>query len=278
MGGKPAQAGMKVLRIQRENATFQILKSLKTNRRKRMKRKEIFVESVSAINAAAARHMRARWIACAETRRLSDWARHTMDVLGPELLLKLSDRLMADVSDREETSELIAVFERPSVTLDNLDCGESPYVVVLDRPASPGNLGSVLRSCDAFDVTAVVTTGHGVDPYDPQAIRASLGAVFSLEVVHEPSSKALTAWIDSLRTMHERIEVVGTDSAGECSLRETKIVRPVVVLFGNEAAGLSVALKNCADRIVAIPIGGTVDSLNLACAASIILYSVGRDE
>ncbi len=265
---------MKTLRIQKENATFQVMKALKTNRHKRAKRGAIFVEGVAGINAAAAAGIHSISVAHSEDRRLSDWAHDMIKRMNPDSLLILSDRLMTEISDRTDPSELIAVFERPKPTLEDIKLGPTPFIVVLDRPSNTGNLGSLVRSCDAFGVDAVITTGHGVDIYDPQVIRASLGGIFHLQLIHEPSSAEITRWLDQLREGVQDFEVVGTDSDGADSLRDRNLRKPIAVLFGNEATGLSVALREYVDRIVSIPIEGAVNSLNLACAASIILYSV----
>jgi TrmH family RNA methyltransferase len=265
---------MRRLRIQRENATYQLLNAIKTNRQKRAKRGEIFVEGVAPINAAADAGLSALQVVHAETTRLSGWAHETIERLQPETLITLSQDLMARVSDRTDPSELVVVFERPKPDLAHIEANPSSCIAIFDRPSNTGNLGSAVRSCNAFGIAGVVTTGHGVDIYDPQLIRASLGAVFSTTVVHEPSTRELIQWLEHLRARLDGMEVIGTDSEGEASLREAELNRPVVLIFGNEATGLSVALRSAVDRVLAIPIEGTVNSLNLACAASVFLYSV----
>ena len=265
---------MKRLTIEKENATYQLLQALKTNRQKRTKRGEIFVESVAAINAAVQKNLAAVWIAYSGEKKLSFWAQDTIDALKPDALLRLSSPLMNGLSERTDASELIVVFSRPDLSLNSYRPGAPPFIVVLDRPSNAGNLGSILRSCDAFGVDAVITTGHGVDPFDPQVIRASLGAVFHQNLYYEESSTALMRWIDTIRNRYQDVEVIGTDSDGSISLQSKTLRKPVVIIFGNEAKGLSVALKQYVDEIVAIPIQGSVNSLNLASAASIFLYSV----
>jgi 23S rRNA (uridine2479-2'-O)-methyltransferase len=265
---------VKTLTIQKENATYQILTALKTNRQKRSKRGEIFVEGVAAINAAAENGVPAVWIAHSEERQLSGWAKDTIACLDPEAVLVLSNELITELSDRADPSELIVIFKRPVQSLEKLNLSTAPLIAVIDRPSNTGNLGSILRSCDAFGADAVITTGHGVDLYDSQVIRASLGAVFSPRLCHEPSAGTLMTWIDSLKASTDPLQVIGTDSNGEYSLRDVKIRRPAVIIFGNEATGISVALRSYVDQVVAIPIGGSVNSLNLASAASIFLYSV----
>ena len=185
---------------------------------------------------------------------------------------------MSDISDRSEPSELVVVLKRPENTLDGFVHDEKPLIAILDRPSNPGNLGSVMRSCDAFGVDAFITIGHGVDIYDPQVIRASLGAVFYRAVIHEPSTTRLIAWLDSLKERLPDLTVAGTDSNGELPIGESRLARPLALVFGNEATGISIAMRNYVDHIVSIPLKGRVNSLNLASAASIVLFSVDNDD
>jgi TrmH family RNA methyltransferase len=264
---------MRVASIQSVNDSFQILCALRDNRRKRAKRGEIFVEGVAAINALAATGRSAVSVAYADGRRLSGWARETIERLQPHVAYELSADLMESLSARTDPSELVVVAERPGSGLSDLPApaADSVYVVV-DRPSNHGNLGSLLRSAEAFGVSGVVTTGHGVDPFDPQVIRASLGACFYQTVVHEESSGRLLGWIEGLRRRETGLRVYGTDSKGSVPLAECTLRRPTVVVFGNEATGMSASLFEMVDETVSIEIGGRVNSLNLACAASIVLY------
>lgn len=266
-------ASMRVASIQSANDSFQILCALRDNRRKRAKRGEIFVEGVAPINALVATGRSALSVAYAHGRRLSGWARETIEKLQPHIAYELSADLMGSLSARTDPSELVVVAERPGDGLSDLPAADADSVyVVVDRPSNHGNLGSLLRSAEAFGVDGVVTTGHGVDPFDPQVIRASLGACFYQTVVHEESSGRLVRWVDELRQRETGLRVYGTDSNGTVPLAGSKLERPAVVVFGNEATGMSASLSEMVDETVSVEIGGRVNSLNLACAASIVLY------
>ena len=256
------------------NDTYQVLESLKTNRRARSKRNLIFVEGVAPINAAVASGVAAEIVVVPAARRLSGWANDTITRLRAKRLIEVDEPLFAELSDRGTPSELLAILDRPDVRLEEITVDAGSVVVILDRPSNHGNLGSIVRTSDAFGVRAVITTGHCVDHFDPAVIRASLGAVFTTPVVHEPSTVALQEWIAARKRARPGVAVIGTDSKGPVSLAGAQITRPTVVMFGNEATGLSPALREIASAIVSIPIPGHVDSLNLACAAGIVLYSL----
>lgn len=264
---------MKPLQISKENATFQVLLALKTNRRKRNELGEIFVEGVSAINHAVGAGLAVRRIIRSAGTRLSDWAagliaghRHAQEI-------ELSEELYSALSDRDEPSEILATFERP-VHVDEAG-DEMPLVVIVDRPSNHGNLGAIVRSANAFGVTEVIIVGHGVDEYDPAVIRASTGAVFRTPIRHLESLRELRELTESLRARYPGLRIVGTDSEGDTELSDaTASVGAAIILIGNEAKGLSVQLKELADVIVRIPMRGAVDSLNVACAASIVMFAL----
>jgi TrmH family RNA methyltransferase len=157
---------------------------------------------------------------------------------------------------------------------------------VFDRPGSPGNLGTLIRSCDALGADGLIVTGHACDLYDPETIRASTGSLFALPSVRLPSQAELLPWLGSLRAAHPSLQVVGTDEDGERAIAAHDFTRPTVLLLGNETWGLSQGYRQLADALVRIPmaqradasgvIGGAASSLNVAVAGSIILYEVQR--
>ena len=84
-------------------------------------------------------------------------------------------------------------------------------VVVFDRPSSPGNIGTLVRSADAFGATGVIVTGHAADIYDPKAVRASTGSIFAVPVVRVPSHRSVLSWIGSIRDSGIEVRVAGAD-------------------------------------------------------------------
>ena len=98
---------------------------------------------------------------------------------------------------REGAPELVAVVEMPDDDLDRITAGPRFLGVVLDRPASPGNVGSIIRSADAFGADGVIVTGHAADVYDPRAVRASTGSLFARPVVRCPSHREVIAWVEA---------------------------------------------------------------------------------
>lgn len=255
------------------NAAWQQWETLLRNRRKRTRAGLFLVQGVRPINLALEHGWAFDAILVDIDRDLSSWARDTIDAAGCDTYLLTPD-LMADLGEKDDgPPELIAVVSQRRPGLDSLSTHEDFLGVVFDRPSSPGNLGSVVRSADAFGADAVMVTGHAADPYDPQAVRASTGSLFSLPVLADLSTAEILAWAADSPV---RPTVIGTDEHGEVELSHQDLTGPVLLVVGNEAAGMSQAWREGADRLASIPIGGSASSLNAASAASVCLYEAVR--
>jgi 23S rRNA (uridine2479-2'-O)-methyltransferase len=265
------------LAVTAENQWFQLVQALKTSRQKRHRKGLFFVEGVRAINQLRARR---QWeveaLLYAAGRRLSGWARDILAEVQAAVHLELSPRLMDAVSDREEGSEIIAIVKMRRMTPADIPLASDACIVLLDRPGNPGNLGSIIRSCDAFGVTGIVVTGHSVDPFDPQVIRASAGAFFSQTLVRIDEQAALDEWLRALEASLPGLRVVGTSAKAVESVSACMLTGPVVLCFGNETLGLSLWLKARCTVLAGMPMQGVASSLNLACAVTAVLYEMSR--
>jgi 23S rRNA (uridine2479-2'-O)-methyltransferase len=250
------------------SAEFQLLRSLKDNRRQRAQQRRFLVEGVRPIDAALEHGWAVEALLHPDGRRLSPWARGLLETGVAGEHVAVAPELWRELSDRDEPSELLAVLELPPDDLSRIRPG---LVVVFDRPSSPGNLGSVIRSADAFGAVGVVVTGHAADPYDPVAVRASQGALFAVPVVRAGGGADVAAWLDGTRA-----RVVGSSAHGAVPLADADLRGDVVLVLGNETRGMSVAWRDRCGEVVAIPAGGVAGSLNVAAAAAILLYEARR--
>jgi TrmH family RNA methyltransferase len=135
----------------------------------------------------------------------------------------------------------------------------------------PGNAGSIIRAADAAGADAVIFAGDGVDPLNPKSVRATVGSLFHLPVVVE---RDLTVAIDAMR--QRQLRVLAADGEAPASLFDLDLTGPTAWLFGNEAHGLATTAAALADEVVSIPIYGRAESLNLATAAAVCLYTTAR--
>ncbi len=259
-----------------ENNLFQYVDTLRRKREKRQREGLFFLEGVRPINQALAHGWRISTFVYAPERGLSDWARNILAQSQAETHIETPAALLAKLSNKSEPSELLALVAMPADDLDRIPLTPDLLVVVCDRPANPGNLGSIIRSCDALGAHGLIITGHSVDLYDPETISASVGSIFSLPVVRLPSPKSLEPWIETTTGRLGPLQVVGADEAGETLLAEHDFRHPTLLVVGNEKWGMSAAYRERCDTIVRIPMAGSASSLNVASAASIFLYEIAR--
>ncbi|HET7768356.1 MAG TPA: TrmH family RNA methyltransferase, partial [Chloroflexota bacterium] len=162
---------------------------LKRNRTKRHRFGEALVEGVRPITRAIEHGWEAISFAYDAERPLSGWALQILHATPHAERIELAPALMARLSEKEDPSELLLVVRQAPDDLARIRLGRTggaPLVCIFDRPVSPGNLGTVIRTCDALGADGLIVTGHGCDVYDPQTIRASQGSLFALPVVHAP--------------------------------------------------------------------------------------------
>ena len=266
----------KVIRIRSRDANFQHIEVLLRNREKRSRHKEFVVEGVRTINAVIEFKWRIKSFLYAAGRDLSDWATEILRKSKADSHIELQPELMAAVSSKEETSELIAIVAQRDDKLEAIQPSQEMFVVVFDRPGSPGNLGSSIRSCDAFSAAGIIVTGHCIDIYDPAVVRAATGSFFAVPVIRVPSAKDVFAWKNRLNDSGISLQVIATDEKGEETPTGVDLTRPTILLMGNETAGLCKAYRDSADYTVSIPMAGSASSLNVSCATSIFLYECAR--
>jgi TrmH family RNA methyltransferase len=255
-------------RIDAVNDEVQLLSSLLTNRAKRHRRRRLVVQGVRAIDAAIEHGWKVHQLLTPTGRRLSSWARGVIARRPTAEHVDLAPEAFAHLAGKEEPGELLAVVELRNTSLASVALDERALVLVLEQPANPGNVGSIVRSADALGATAVVVTGHAADPYDPRAVRASIGSVFAIPVALAPSIAAvIDRWPD--------LRVVGADENGT-PLARTDLARPLAIAFGSETRGLSRTARESCAALAAVPMSGNASSLNVAAAAAIMLYEVAR--
>jgi RNA methyltransferase, TrmH family len=184
----------------------------------------------------------------------------------------VSGEVMAELAQTITPQGVLAVCRFVDVPLPRLAADAPRLVVILANVRDPGNAGTVLRTADAAGAGGVIFSGASVDPYNSKCVRATAGSIFHLSlVVGAPVADA----VGSMRAAGMR--VLAADGRAGRSLDEADpgelLSRPTAWLFGNEAWGLPAGVLNLADEVVAVPIYGQAESLNLAAAAAVCLYA-----
>lgn len=275
---------MNTMHIGKRNAAYQQLQVLKENRTKRLRQGAFLVEGVRNINQAIAAGWKIRSLIYSD-KKLSDWARDILATVKTQVNYQLTAELMDELSDKTDGSELLAVVEmQEAPRWWEQDAGnqqtvvKNPFLVLFDRPSNKGNLGTILRTCDALGADGLILTGHGVDLYDPEVLQASMGSFFHVPVWRMESSEEFEKCVETLREKYPGFRLVGSTSHKEKPIYQEELSGPVMVMLGNETVGLSHRYKEMADILCSIPMAETssASSLNVSCAASILLYEVVR--
>jgi len=185
--------------------------------------------------------------------------------------LRLTNTEFASLATREHPQGIACVGRQSWSSLGHLAHTESP-VVALYAPQDPGNLGTILRSCDATACPGVILIGEAVDPWHPAALRAAMGATFSIGIARCDAA-SFTTW-----ARNQRLPIIGTSDRAPADYAMYPFPKPFVLLMGSERQGLPPELEKTATALVRIPMAGEVDSLNLAVATALVLYEARNQQ
>jgi len=194
---------------------------------------------------------------------------------GIELLL-LAEDVFNSAVDTQHPQGIAALLVPPVWKLDsvlpaNRSGDKAPLLLVAAGLQDPGNLGTLIRSAEAFGATAVLTTPGTVSEWNQKALRASAGSVFRVPIVDIDAEQLV-----ALKSHGVRIIAAVTPDSDSDSVFDADLTKPCALMIGNEGAGLSPELLALADSRITIPMPGRVESLNAAVAGSLLLYEVSR--
>ncbi len=190
--------------------------------------------------------------------------------LQTESIIEIPEQLYKKVAYRESTEGIIAEVEYKSLSLSDLKLPENPLVMVLERVEKPGNLGAVLRSADAAGVDAVIFCDPLTDLYNPNLIRASIGAIFTVPTVAASSE-------ETIAFLQERgIQILTAQLQDSSLYYDIDMRRGTALVMGTEATGLTDLWRKAASAHIRIPMLGRLDSLNVSVSAAVLLFEAVR--
>lgn len=188
-------------------------------------------------------------------------------------VLPVTANLLSRISGKDNPQTVIAAFELRYRHLS--DIAPQPQTdsiwIALDRVRDPGNLGTIMRSADAVGAKGIILIDDCTDPYSVEAVRASMGAVFNVDIIQTGSTEFIR-WAEGWKG-----EIIGTALPASKDYRKAKWQQPLILLMGNEQAGLTEELCKTATQLIRLPMLGRSDSLNLAVATGICLYEAIRE-
>ncbi|HRQ40902.1 MAG TPA: RNA methyltransferase [Chloroflexota bacterium] len=199
---------------------------------------------------------------------------HHLETTGHCRLFTITPEVFGKVAYRGESGGVLLVIPYWARPLASLLLPANPFLVIIEGGEKPGNLGAILRTADAAGVDAVIIsetqTGEGTDIFNPNVVRASLGALFTVPVIAAPTGQVI-AWL-----RERQIQIAAATPEGEALYTAVNLQNPVALVMGSEATGLSQTWLDAADTRLLIPMVGQIDSLNLSVSTALLLYEVVR--
>ena len=184
-------------------------------------------------------------------------------------IIEVSKQVYEKIAYRGSTEGVVAVVKEKNLQLD-LALPENPLIVVVESVEKPGNLGAILRSADAAGVDAVIVCDQLTDLYNPNLIRSSIGARFTVQFVACTSDEC----IDFLKKRN--IQILTAQLQDSSLYYDTDMTRPTAIVMGTEATGLTDKWREAADSHIRIPMLGRLDSLNVSVSAAILMFEAVR--
>ncbi len=186
-------------------------------------------------------------------------------------VLDVSEAVLAKVTRRDNPQMVVGVFRQRLTPLKDVKPAGGDVWVALEAVRDPGNLGTIIRTVDSVGAKGVILVGETCDPFSVEAVRATMGSMFHVQLV-KTGRDAFIAWAKG-----SGARLVGTHLKATHDYRRVPAGGPVVLVMGNEQQGLTDLMADACAVRVKIPMAGRADSLNLAVATGVMLYELRRD-
>lgn len=185
-------------------------------------------------------------------------------------LIEISKEVYQKLAYRDTTEGILAVAKTKSLQLSDLKLPENPLIVVLEALEKPGNIGAVLRTCDAAHVDAVILANPKTDLYNPNIVRSSVGCLFTNQIASGTTEEVITFLTDN------NIRFYSATLQNSNSYHTQNYTLPTALIVGTEATGLSQLWREKATQNIIIPMQGAIDSMNVSVAAAILIFEAKR--
>ena len=254
----------------KDNEQIKHIRKLK-DKKFRDKQGEFFVEGMKLVREAIDEGADIKTIViCDECEESGKFDKRDLYEIAKHNCIYVNERVFNHICDVQNPQGILAVIGKMQNTKE-IEYNED-LIVILDGVQDPGNMGTILRTLDSVGLSQVIVSNICVDVYNPKVVRATMGAVFRINIIE---SEDLTETIKELKK--NKIELVVTALDTNKSIYDVEYKKMAVVI-GNEVNGVSPEIAKMADRKAKIPMFGRTESLNAAVAASVVLYEYVRQK
>ncbi len=184
--------------------------------------------------------------------------------------IEISKEVYQKLAYRDTTEGILAIAKTKSLNLSDLRLPENPLIVVLEALEKPGNIGAVLRTCDAANIDAVIIANPKTDLYNPNIVRSSVGCLFTNQIAIGTTEEVIDFLIQN------NISFYSATLQNSTSYHTQNYTKPTALVVGTEATGLTQLWRDKATQNIIIPMQGEIDSMNVSVAAAILIFEAKR--
>ncbi len=239
----------------------------------RWESKNFFVEGLRSVKESIISHAEIEYFLYSDSLFETKGGKDLFSLIDKnyENVYNITDKLLKEISDTQNPQGIIAVVRFNKNSLNEALKERNNFLILLDRVQDPGNMGTIIRTADALGANGILITSGCVDPYNPKTIRATMGSIFHIPLIHYDNVDEVL-----LDLKKRNIEVISTGLESSRPCYEIDFTKDFVLVIGNEASGISERVQELSDTIVKIPMQGRAESLNAAIASGIVMYEASR--
>lgn len=250
-----------------------IIKDIKLLHKKkdRWKKKRFFIEGTRSVEQCIKSKGKIEYIVYSKELLSEDGEEFLADIKNEDYdFYEVPDKIFKSLSDTDNPQGILAVVGFNEYVLRDV-FKENNFLLILDKVQDPGNLGTIIRTADAFGANGVIVTSGCVDVYNPKTIRSTMGSIFQIPIVHIDD---IMEAIDILKG--KNINIISSSLDTDKYSYDIDFKSDCALVVGNEAKGISSQVIDASDKLVKIPMSGKAESLNAAIASGVLMYEVLR--
>src|SRR5882724_9388187 len=253
----------------RENPLLQRARAVRDGRETDL----IFVEGLRLCEEALRSNLKVEAVIYSDELAEKERAKTFLARVAPvtSRLAAVSERLLGTISYTKTPQGIVLLATRPQAERFDVSASKNPLLVVMHRINNPVNVGAILRTAEAAGATGAIATSHTTDPFSPKSLRGAMGSAFRLPIWSGPSYEDVINWC-----AQNEIHTIGADAAGSTDYTAVAWSQSCALILGPESAGLSEAELKLTSQTVKVPMKGSVESLNVAVTAGVLLYEAAR--
>lgn len=188
-------------------------------------------------------------------------------------LIHVPENIFKEISDTENPQGILALVYIKSSKIEDLNVEENNFLLYLDEVQDPGNMGTIIRTADAFNIDGIILRDGCVDPYNPKVVRATMGSIFRIPLYFVDDG------VGEIEKLKQRgMRVYSSSLEDSLDIGEVDFSGKSIVVIGNESNGVSREIYDISDSLIKIPMPGGSESLNAGVAASIIMYEAMKQK